>query len=178
MINKVILVGNTGSDPEVRSFENGGKIARVNIATTEQIFNPTTNERRDHTEWHTLIFKNSLAGIVEMYIRKGRQLYVEGKIRSREWTDAQNVKHRSVEIHVDTMKMLGGKQENTQPLTQNTTNYTSTQQQPQYSAPQQPAMPQPNSQPIGQSQGFGTPSNQSFESQNDTFDTAGDDLPF
>ncbi|MFI3268718.1 MAG: single-stranded DNA-binding protein [Rikenellaceae bacterium] len=183
MINKVILVGNTGSDPEVRNFENGGKIARVNVATTEQIFNPTTNERKDHTEWHTLIFKNSLAGVVEMYVRKGRQLYIEGKLRNREWSDAQGVKHRSVEIHVDTMKMLGNRQENIQPIAQNTTSYAAPQQQYQQAQVQQqqqytsqehtPVMPQPHAQNLGggQSQGFGTPSSQGFDPESD-------DLPF
>lgn len=201
MVNKVILVGNTGSDPEVRSFENGGKIARVSLATSEQIFNPSTNERREHTEWHTLIFKNGLAGVVEMYVRKGQQLYIEGKIRTREWVDAQQVKHYSVEIHVDNMKMIGGRPNN-QSYSQgnagfnnNTQQYQQPQaaqpqqqyqqaaqvqqpqqvQQQQYAAPEHaPVMPQPSTQNIGsQSQGFGTPSD-----MEQGYDPAGDDLPF
>lgn len=174
MINKVILVGNTGSDPEVRNFENGGKTARVNIATTEQIFNPTTSERRDHTEWHTLIFRNSLASIVEMYVRKGRQLYVEGKLRSREWTDEQGVKHRFFEIIVDTMKMLGNRQDNVQPLQPIETK--------QYEAAEpQGVIPQPSNKPVysvGINQGFGTPSTGVVETNDVASVDNEDDLPF
>lgn len=172
MINKVILIGNVGADPEVRNFENGGKLARVNIASTEQIYNPSTGERRDHTEWHTLIFNRSLAGVVELYVRKGRQIYVEGKIRSREWTDAQGVKHRSIEIHVDTMRMLGGRQEGATGVSSSTTNT-----QPSVSS--SPAMPLPAPQPSsgqssGISHGFGTPQG----SDENSFSSEEDDLPF
>ena len=109
MVNKVILVGRVGTEPEVRIFENGGKIARLRLATSERIFNPTTQQQTEHTEWHTLIFRRGLAGVVEMYVKKGTQLYVEGRIRSRQWEDASGVQHIAVEIYVDDMRMIGGR---------------------------------------------------------------------
>ena len=109
MVNKVILVGRVGTEPEVRIFENGGKIARLRLATSERIFNPTTQQQTEHTEWHTLIFRRGLAGVVEMYVKKGAQLYVEGRIRSRQWEDASRVQHTSVEIYVDDMRMMGSR---------------------------------------------------------------------
>ena len=109
MVNKVILIGRVGTDPEVRMFENGGKIARLRLATSERIFNPATQQQMEHTEWHTLIFRRGLASVVEMYVKKGTQIYVEGRIRSRQWEDASKVQHTSVEIYVDDMRMMGGR---------------------------------------------------------------------
>lgn len=178
MVNKVILVGNTGGDPEVRNFENGGKLARVNIATNEQIYNPSTQERRDHTEWHTLVFNRSLASVVEMYVKKGSQIYVEGKLRTRDWTDANNVSHRSTEVHVDTMRMLGRRSENSAPVSQGGGYNTAPQQSAMPQA--QPAMQQPAvaaapsyNNATQQSQGFGTPATEEGAYMNES-----DDLPF
>ncbi len=112
MVNKVILVGNVGMDPEVRTFEDGNKIARVRLATTERIYNPSTQESKDHTEWHTVIFRRGLAGVVEMYVRKGSQLYIEGRLRTREWEDESRNKRYNVEIYADDMKMLGRRSDN------------------------------------------------------------------
>ncbi len=108
MVNKVILIGNVGADPEVRTLENGTKVARLRVATTERIFNRDTQERRDHTEWHSVTLWRGLAEVADKYIRKGAQVYIEGKIRSREWEDPlTHAKRYGMEIVADTMNMLG-----------------------------------------------------------------------
>ncbi|MBO7313480.1 MAG: single-stranded DNA-binding protein [Alistipes sp.] len=150
MINKVILVGNVGMDPEVRSLETGVKVARVRLATTERIFNRQTNESTEHTEWHTVTLWRGLAEVVDKYVRKGSQIYIEGRLRSREW-ERDGVKHYATEIVADDMKLLGRRPEGTQQG-----GYSQPQQggysQPAYSsAPQQPAYQQPIPQPAPQS---------------------------
>lgn len=110
MINKVILVGNVGADPEVRTLETGVKVARVRLATTERIFNRQTNETTDHTEWHSITLWRGLAEVADKYVRKGTQLYVEGRLRGREW-EKDGVKHFGVEIVADEVKLLGRRQE-------------------------------------------------------------------
>ena len=150
MINKVILVGNVGMDPEVRSLETGVKVARVRLATTERIFNRQTNESTEHAEWHTVTLWRGLAEVVDKYVRKGSQIYIEGRLRSREW-ERDGVKHYATEIVADDMKLLGRRPEGTQQG-----GYSQPQQggysQPAYSsAPQQPAYQQPIPQPAPQS---------------------------
>ncbi|MFR9649371.1 MAG: single-stranded DNA-binding protein [Rikenellaceae bacterium] len=116
MINKVILVGNVGADPEVRTLESGTKMARIRLATTERVFNREANESKEYTEWHTLILWRGLADVADKYIRKGSQIYVEGSLRTREWLDKDNVKHYTTEINVNEMKMLGRRSDgSTQP---------------------------------------------------------------
>ncbi|MCD7963462.1 MAG: single-stranded DNA-binding protein [Rikenellaceae bacterium] len=110
MINKVILVGNVGADPEVRVLEGGTKVARIRIATTEKIYNRTTQERRDHTEWHSITLWGGLAEVADRYVKKGTQVYIEGKLRSRQWEDeATKTKRYAVEILADDLKLLGRK---------------------------------------------------------------------
>ena len=111
MINKVILVGNVGIDPEVRTLETGVKTARVRLATTEKMFNRETRESTDHTEWHTITMWRGLADVVDRYVRKGSQIYIEGRLRTREWTDKDGNKRYSTEILADEMKLLGGRRE-------------------------------------------------------------------
>lgn len=111
MINKVILVGNVGMDPEVRTLETGVKTARVRLATTEKMFNRETRESTDHTEWHTITMWRGLADVVDRYVRKGSQIYIEGRLRTREWTDKDGNKRYSTEILADEMKLLGGRRE-------------------------------------------------------------------
>ena len=110
MINKVILVGNVGMDPEVRSLETGVKVARIRLATTERIFNRQTNENTEHTEWHTVTLWRGLAEVVDKYVHKGSQLYIEGRLRSREW-ERDGQKHYATEIVADELKLLGRRQE-------------------------------------------------------------------
>lgn len=110
MINKVTLIGNAGMKPEIKNFENGGRIARLNIATKERIFNRKTEEWQDHTEWHTLIFSGNLVKVVEEYVATGSLIYIEGKLRTRQWTDNNNIKHYSTVIYVDELRLLNRKQ--------------------------------------------------------------------
>lgn len=112
MINKVILIGNVGADPEIRTLESGVKMARLRIATTERIYNRESQESRDHTEWHSVVLWRNLADVADRFIRKGSQVYIEGRLRSREWTDQQGVKRYSIEIVADDLKMLGRKPDN------------------------------------------------------------------
>ena len=107
MVNKVILVGNVGVDPEVRTTESGVKVARVRLATTERFYDRQTNEAKELTEWHTITLWRGLADVVDKYVRKGSQLYIEGRLRTREWTDKENIKRYATEIMADEMKLLG-----------------------------------------------------------------------
>lgn len=107
MVNKVILVGNVGADPEVRTLENGVKTARVRLATTERYRDRNTQEIKEQTEWHTINFWRQLADVVDRFVRKGSQLYVEGSIHTREWTDQSGQKRYSTEITAAEMKLLG-----------------------------------------------------------------------
>ena len=83
MINKVILIGNVGADPEIRTLESGVKMARIRVATTERIYNREAQESRDHTEWHSVVLWRNLADVADRFIRKGSQVYIEGRLRSR-----------------------------------------------------------------------------------------------
>lgn len=109
-VNKVIIVGNLGRDPEVRTFPSGDRVANVTIATTETWKDKQTGERREATEWHRVVFRGGLAGIVEQYLRKGSQVYVEGSIRSRKYNDATGVEKSITEIMANEMTMLGSRQ--------------------------------------------------------------------
>ena len=107
-VNKVILVGNLGRDPEMRSFPNGDQIANVTVATTDKWKDKQTGDMREHTEWHRVVFTGRLAEIAGQYLRKGSQIYVEGSIRTRKWTDQQSGQDRyATEVRVDQMQMLG-----------------------------------------------------------------------
>lgn len=134
MINKVILVGNVGADPEIRSLESGTKVARIRLATTERIFNRQTQEAKEHTEWHTVVLWRGLADVADRFVRKGSQIYIEGTLRSNEWTDKEGNKRYGIEIVANDMKLLGRRGEGAG---------TSA---PQYSA-SAPAMTPPPAQP-------------------------------
>ncbi|MEG0807629.1 MAG: single-stranded DNA-binding protein [Alistipes sp.] len=107
MVNKVILVGNVGMDPEIRTTESGVKVARIRLATTERLFDRAANETKEHTEWHTITLWRGLADVVDKYVHKGSQLYIEGRLRTREWMDKDNNKRYTTEIMADVMNMLG-----------------------------------------------------------------------
>ena len=96
MVNKVILIGNVGMDPEIRTLESGVKVARLRLATTERIFDRQTNETKELTEWHTVTLWRGLADVADRFVHKGSQIYVEGSLRTREWTDRDNQKRTSV----------------------------------------------------------------------------------
>ena len=109
-VNKVILVGNLGRDPEVRYTPGGAAIANISIATTSQWKDKGTGEQREETEWHRVVFNGRLAEIAGQYLRKGSQVYVEGSLRTRKWTDQSGVEKYSTEIRADQMQMLGSRQ--------------------------------------------------------------------
>lgn len=108
-VNKVIIVGNLGRDPEIKVFANGDKVANVTIATTETWKDKQTGERREATEWHRVVFRGGLAGIVEQYLRKGSQVYVEGSIKTHKYKDAAGLEKQAMEIMASEMTMLGQK---------------------------------------------------------------------
>lgn len=149
MINKVILLGNVGQDPEVRTLETGVKVARLRLATTERMFNRQTNETTEHTEWHSITLWRGLADVADKFVRKGSQIYVEGRIRSREW-EKDGQRHFGFEIVADDMRLLGRRAEGTQQQGGYQSAPQATQyqqpQQPQYQAPAQPQY-QPQYQP-------------------------------
>lgn len=109
MINKVILVGNVGADPEIKTIESGVKMARIRLATTERVYNKEKNESKDVTEWHSITLWRGLADVVDRYVRKGSQLYIEGKLRTREY-EKNGVKCFATEIVGEELKMLGRKE--------------------------------------------------------------------
>ncbi|MCY7369857.1 MAG: single-stranded DNA-binding protein [Polaromonas sp.] len=109
-VNKVIVVGNLGKDPEMRSFPNGDQIANVTVATTDKWKDKQTGEAKEATEWHRITFNGRLAEIVGQYLRKGSQVYVEGSLRTRKWTDKDGVDKYTTEIRADQMQMLGSRQ--------------------------------------------------------------------
>ena len=109
-VNKVIIVGNLGRDPETRTFPSGDQICNVRIATTDKWKDKQSGEMREHTEWHSVVFNGRLAEIAAQYLRKGSQVYVEGSLRTRKWTDQSGVEKYSTEIRADQMQMLGSRQ--------------------------------------------------------------------
>ena len=113
-INKVILVGNLGKDPELLNFENGGRILRFEIATSENYLDKE-GIKKEKTEWHNIVFRSpKMIEIGQKYLKKGDKIYVEGKIRSSQWVDNNNQNRYSFEIAADSMTMLGYKHNNIQ----------------------------------------------------------------
>lgn len=164
-VNKVILIGNLGNDPEVRYMPSGGAVTNITIATSESWRDKTSGEEKEKTEWHRVVFIGKLAEIAGEYLRKGSKVYVEGKLQTRKWQDQSGQDKYTTEIMVDSfngvMQMLSGKQDGQQPQQsgwgqpQQPTHQHMQQSQPQRQAPQQsmqkvsrPA-PQPKSaQPV------------------------------
>jgi single-strand DNA-binding protein len=100
-VNKVILIGNLGQDPEVKSFQNGGRIANLRIATSENWKDKNTGERKERTEWHTVVLQSDgLVGVAERFLRKGSKVYIEGQLRTRKWQDASGNDRYSTEVSV------------------------------------------------------------------------------
>ena len=109
-VNKVILVGNLGRDPEVRTFQNGGKVCNLRVATSERWRDRNTGENREKTEWHSVaIFSEGLVRVAEQYLRKGSKVYLEGQLETRKWQDQSGNDRYSTEIVANEMQMLGGR---------------------------------------------------------------------
>ncbi|WP_339044840.1 single-stranded DNA-binding protein [Candidatus Zinderia endosymbiont of Aphrophora alni] len=109
-VNKVIIIGNLGHKPEVRYMPNGDAVANISIATTENYRKKNTGEKKSSTEWHRVIFYRRLAEIVGQFLKKGSQIYVEGRLHSRKWVDKEGIERYITEIIVDNMQMLGSRQ--------------------------------------------------------------------
>lgn len=136
-VNKVILVGNVGKDPDVKYFDNGSVVASFSLATTEKGYTSQNGVTvPDRTEWHNIVCWRGLAKVAEQYVKKGTQVYIEGKIRSRSYDDANGVKRYVIEMYADNLQLLGSKSNNTgEPNSQQPNN-----QQP--SAPSSPQFSQ------------------------------------
>jgi single-strand DNA-binding protein len=162
-VNKVILVGRLGADPESRAFPNGGSICNLRLATTESWKDRQTGERQERTEWHRVVLRNRLGEIAQQYLRKGSQVYIEGRIQTRKWQDQSGQDRYSTEIVGNEMTMLGGGSGGSAPASAG--DY---QQQPY----QAPAAASPAPQPASPSAGpnYGGP-----DSGADYYD---DDIPF
>ncbi|MFT6733898.1 MAG: single-strand DNA-binding protein [Polaribacter sp.] len=177
-VNKVILVGNLGQDPEVRYTPNGSAITTISIATSESWKDKNTGQMNEKTEWHRVVFFNKLAEIAGEYLRKGSQVYVEGKLKTDKYKDKETGQDRySTSVVVDgftgVMQMLGGRNEGgSAPMGQTRAPQQNQQQQnqPQNQAPQ--GQPQGNQPQQGQAPQNQQPANNEF---NDSFD---DDIPF
>jgi single-strand DNA-binding protein len=155
-VNKVIIVGNLGRDPEVRTFPSGDRVANVTIATTDKWKDKQTGEMKEATEWHRVVFNGRLAEIAGEYLRKGSQVYIEGSIRSRKYTDKDGIERNITEIRADTMQMLGSRQGMGSPSSQDDDDGSSRRASP-------PSRQQPASKPASKSTGF---------------DDMDDDIPF
>ncbi|HIJ34892.1 MAG TPA: single-stranded DNA-binding protein, partial [Gammaproteobacteria bacterium] len=107
-VNKVILVGNLGNDPDVKYTADGRAIANISLATTDSWKDKNTGEQQDRTEWHRVVFFNRLAEIVSEYLKKGAQVYVEGRLQTSKWQDQSGADRYTTEIVASEMQMLGG----------------------------------------------------------------------
>jgi len=175
-LNKAMLIGNVGRDPEVRYLEgnNGAKVATFTLATTER-YRDRNGETRENTEWHNIVAWRNTADVVERFVKKGTQLYIEGRIRTRSWDDQTGNKRYTTEIIADTLQLLGKKSDN--PGGQSS---YQPQGQPGYQQPAQGGYQQP-AQPVYQQQTYAQPAAQPQQpatSQNLVDDMPEDDLPF
>ena len=158
-VNKVILIGNLGADPENRFAPSGDAICNIRLATTETWRDKNTGERREATEWHRVSFYGKLAEVAGQYLRKGSQVYIEGSLRTRKWQDQSGQDRYTTEIRADEMKMLGRREGGDAPMRGGDSGWDA----PSQSAPSQAApaarapaqRPQPAAQPAQQSGGFG-----------------------
>ncbi|HED4436876.1 TPA: single-stranded DNA-binding protein [Pasteurella multocida] len=125
-VNKVIIVGNLGSDPDVRTMPNGEAVAKISVATSESWIDKNTNERKTQTEWHSIVFYRRQAEICGQYLKKGSKVYVEGRLKTRKWQDQNGQDRYTTEIQGDVLQMLDSRQDSQQQQ----------QQQPQAQAPQ------------------------------------------
>lgn len=133
-VNKVILIGNLGKDPEVRRLENGAVVASFSIATSETYIEKATGEKRETTDWHNIVVWRGLAEVVEKYVKKGMKVYIEGKLRTRSWQDKDNNTRYTTEVQADEMTILTWLDND---------NRQSSEQKPVYSPQGTPTPPSP-----------------------------------
>jgi single-strand DNA-binding protein len=113
-VNKLTIIGNLGADPEVRYLPSGDAVANLRVATTEKWKDKASGEVKEHTEWHRCNLFGRLAQVAADYLKKGSSVYIEGRIRTRKWTDQAGADKYSVEVNVDQLQMLGGRAEGSQ----------------------------------------------------------------
>ncbi|MFZ7260326.1 single-stranded DNA-binding protein [Avibacterium avium] len=150
-VNKVIIVGNLGNDPEIRTMPNGEAVANISVATSESWMDKNTGERREITEWHRIVFYRRQAEIVGEYLRKGSKVYVEGRLRTRKWQDQNGQERYTTEIQGDVLQMLdsraqGGYEPRGGGYKQGG-GYAAQQGGNQYAQPAQPAHQEPTTAP-------------------------------
>ncbi|HDR0999168.1 single-stranded DNA-binding protein [Pasteurella multocida] len=109
-VNRVIILGNLGNDPEIRTMPNGDAVAKISVATSESWIDKNTNERKTQTEWHSIVFYRRQAEIVAEYLRKGSKVYIEGRLRTRKWQDKSGQERYITEILADKIVLLDSKQ--------------------------------------------------------------------
>lgn len=147
-INKVIIVGNLGQDPEVKYMPSGGAVTNISIATTDNWTDKSSGQKQEKTEWHRVVFFNRLAEIAGDYLNKGSQVYIEGSLRTRKWQDQAGNDKYTTEIVAREMQMLGSRAGGSSDLQQNKAPQQASQQAPsQGGAPQQNAPQQQSSAP-------------------------------
>lgn len=117
-VNKVILIGTLGRDPETKTFANGGSNCGFSIATSESWKDKNTGEQHEETEWHRIVMNNRLGEIAQQYLKKGSKVYIEGSLRTRKWTDKGGVERYQTEIRGDSMQMLDSKPSGSNPIQQ------------------------------------------------------------
>ncbi len=110
-VNKVILIGNLGRDPEVRYTPNGMAVCQLNVATTRSWKDKQSGERQEETEWHRVVFFDRFAEIVGEYVKKGKPIYVEGRLKTKKWTDKEGVERYTTEIIAESLQLLGGREQ-------------------------------------------------------------------
>ena len=131
-VNKVILVGVLGKDPETKTFANGGSLTQFSIATSEAWTDKTTGERKEQTEWHNIVLQNKLGEIAQQYLRKGSKVYIEGSLNTRKWTDQNGQERYTTQIKGQQMQMLDSANGNNQQQAQPQQQSSYTPKQPTY----------------------------------------------
>ena len=122
-VNKVILIGSLGKDPETKTFPNGGSLTQFSIATSDSWVDKSTGERKEQTEWHRIVLHNRLGEIAQQFLRKGSKVYIEGSLRTRQWTDQSGQERYTTEIRGDQMQMLDNRQQSEQSAGGNNSGY-------------------------------------------------------
>lgn len=178
-VNKVILLGNVGADPDVRFLPSGNPVCNLRIATSETWNDKQTGERKENTEWHSVVVFNKLAEIVQQYVHKGSRLYVEGKLRTRKWQDQSGNDRYSTEIVANDIQMLDSRSDGCQQQG----GYQSQQQAPQQQRPMNQGQQQRQQHNSYQNAQNGYPAQQQQNMQNGAppaggFDDFDDEIPF
>ncbi|MGP9633757.1 single-stranded DNA-binding protein [Halomonas sp. AOP43-A1-21] len=174
-INKVILIGNLGQDPEVRFTPAGAAVANLNLATSDTWLDRQSGERQERTEWHRVVLFNKTAEIAQQYLKKGAKVYIEGRLQTRKWQDQSGQDRYSTEIVANDMQMLDGRSGDFQGDQQNQP--PQNQRQPTQSTAQQPPARQPSTPPV-QNNSPANPNANPGAPSPDSFDDFDDEIPF